>query len=51
MKVCGFENYDFYSLKDLNYDIPDEKEIGTVAERAKQKCLNALNNLKTGNKL
>lgn len=46
MKVCGFENYDFYSLKDLKYDIPDEKEIGTVAERAKQKCLNALNNLK-----
>ena len=41
MCFCGFENYDFFCLKDLDIQIEDKKEEGSIFDRARQKALDA----------
>ena len=38
-------DYEFFSLKDINYSGPDEKEQGTIKERARAKATSVRNNL------
>ena len=42
---CGFENYNFKLLKDLDLIIEDKKENGNILERAKDKAVNVYNTI------
>ena len=42
---CGFENYNFKLLKDLDLIIEDKKENGNIFERAKDKAVNVYNTI------
>ena len=39
------KEYEFVSLKDINYSGPDEKESGTIKERARRKAMSVKENL------
>ncbi|MBR2704470.1 MAG: hypothetical protein IKE91_03275 [Clostridia bacterium] len=38
LKKAGLDDYLYQSLNDINYDGPDKKEKGTIAERAENKA-------------
>ena len=43
------EEYEILSLKDIGYNGPEEKEYGTIAERAKRKALSVKDNISNYN--
>lgn len=46
---CGFNDYKFNSLKDLDLIIEDKQEVGSILERAKQKAIEAINAINNSN--